>query len=477
MNHPDLCFLSATQLTTMIQHREVSPVELMEAVLSRIEHLQPRLNAFITICAEEARQAARQAEVEIMHGKATGPLHGIPFSVKDLVWTKGVRTTFGSYLFAQYMPLEDAPCVQRLKAAGGILIGKTTTPEFGHKAITDGLLFGVTRNPWNLERTPGGSSGGASAAIAAGLGPLAVGTDGGGSIRIPASCTGIVGLKPTLGRVPHPHTPDLFGTLSHIGPMVRTVADAALMLEVMAGPAVTDPYSSGLPKETFLLSSTTQALEALKGRKVAWSLTLGNTEVDTEVRRLTEAAMQVFAELGCVVEEARPAFEASEEQYLVMFHSGFAARLSPYLDRFRDQITPSLLDAIEKGRHYSATDLQKALYARTTLFQTVQQFFQRFDFFITPTLSTPALPVMHNALEPVVVNGKMAGTMRGAWYPYTYPFNLAGNPAISIPCGWTQDHLPVGLQIVGPWLAEKALLQAAAAFEVTSPWAGKKPLL
>lgn len=477
MNKVELCYLSATQLLTMIQQRTLSPVELMEAVLSRIEHLQPHLNAFTIVCSEEARKAAQEAEAAILRGERVKPLHGIPFSVKDLVWTKGVRTTFGSYIFEHHVPSEDAPCVQRLKEAGAILIGKTTTPEFGHKAITDSLLFGVTRNPWNLERTPGGSSGGAGAAVAAGLGPLAVGTDGGGSIRIPASCTGIVGLKPTLGRVPNPQAPDVFGTLSHIGPMTRTVADAAIMLNVMAGPNSMDPYSYGLAKDTVSLVDPTKAIEGLRGRKVAWSPTLGNTEVDREVLKLTEDAVKVFAEFGCVIEEAQPEFQFSDEQYLVLFRATLATRLIPYEDRFREKITPSLLDALEQGKRYSAIELQQAIYSRTQLFQAIQRFFKRFDFFLTPTLSTPALPVTHDGLGPVTVNGKVVGSMRNAWYPYTHPFNMAGNPAISIPCGWTQDNLPVGLQIVGPWLTEKVLLQAATAFEAARPWVDKRPLL
>jgi aspartyl-tRNA(Asn)/glutamyl-tRNA(Gln) amidotransferase subunit A len=477
MEQTDLCFTSASQLAGLIQSREISPVELMEALLSRIEHLQPQINAFSTVCTDKAMEASRSAESEIVRGKSVGPLHGIPFSVKDLLWTKGVPTTSGSYIFENYLPDEDAPCVQRLKEAGGILIGKTTTPEFGHKAITDSPLFGITRNPWNLDRTPGGSSGGAAALIAAGLGPLAIGTDGGGSVRIPASCSGIVGLKPTLGRIPHPQSLDVFGTLSHVGPMTRTVADAALMFEVMAGPEVRDPYSYGLPKETYRSSATGDVRESLKGWKIAWSPTLGNTEVDSEVLELIEAAVQVFVEFGCELEEARPDFDLPEEPYLTLFHAGLAARLDPYLERFREKMDPSLLNAIERGCQYSAVDLQRASYVRTQLFQAVQQFFSRFDLLVTPTLSAPALPVTHNALEPVAVNGKIAGTMRAAWYPYTYPFNMAGNPAVSIPCGWTRENLPVGLQIVGPWLAEGSILKAAAAFELERPWAGRRPPL
>jgi aspartyl-tRNA(Asn)/glutamyl-tRNA(Gln) amidotransferase subunit A len=477
MDQTDLCFIPATQLKGLISRREISPVEITEAILSRIEHLQPQINAFSTVCGEQALKAAHKAESEITKGKPLGPLHGVPFSVKDLLWTKGVRTTFGSYIFENFHPNEDTPCVKRLKEAGGILIGKTTTPEFGHKALTDSPFFGVTRNPWNLNRTPGGSSGGASAAIAAGLGPLAVGSDGGGSIRIPASCTGIVGLKPTLGRIPHPHAPNLFGNLSHIGPMGRTVSDAALMLEVMAGPDARDPHAYVLFREEYQLSLDSKATDLLKGRNIAWSPVLGNTEVDDEVLHLTQRAAQTFQDFGCRIEETRPDFEPSEELFLANFHSSLAARLGQYVERFREKIDPSLLDAIQKGSQYTAVDLQSAVFQRTQLFQTMQSFFSQFDFLITPTISCPPLPVTHNALEPITINGKIAGTMRGAWYPYTHPFNLTGNPAVSIPCGWTQEGLPVGLQIVGPWLAEKSILLAAAAFEIVRPWATKRPPL
>jgi len=475
MDATDLCFTSATEVARLIKGREISPVEVMEAVLARTELLQPKINAFCTICAEEALKAAREAESAVMKGKSLGPLHGVPFSVKDLVWTKGVRTTFGSHILENFIPGADAPCVERLRKAGGIMIGKTTTPEFGHKAITDSPLFGITRNPWNLDRTPGGSSGGASAAVAAGLGPLAVGTDGGGSVRIPASCAGIVGLKPTLGRVPNPQAPDLFGTLSHTGPMTRTLADAALMLEIMSGAEVMDPLSFGLPKERYTSLSDGGAGESLKGWRIAWSPTLGNKEVDHEVLKQTEAAAKVFARFGCEVEEARPEFDLPEEHYLTLFHVYLAARLNPFLERFGKRMDPSLLDAIERGNQYRAVDLEQAYFLRTQLFLTIQRFFQKFDLLLTPTLSAPALPAKHNALEPITINGKTAGSLRSSWYSYTYPLNMAGNPAISVPCGFTEDHLPVGLQIVGRWLAEDMLLKAAAALEMEKPWAAMRP--
>jgi aspartyl-tRNA(Asn)/glutamyl-tRNA(Gln) amidotransferase subunit A len=470
-----LCFTSAVELVSRIKRHEISPVEVLEAVFGRIERLQGHLNAFAALCYDDALKAAQAAEKDLLKKKEPGALHGIPFSVKDLVWTRGVATTFGSYIFKDNVPAEDAPSVKRLKKAGAILIGKTTTPEFGHKALTDSPLFGVTRNPWNPDRTPGGSSGGAGAAVAAGLGPLAIGTDGGGSVRIPASCTGIVGLKPTLGVIPHPQSPDLFGNLSYIGPMTRTVADAALMLEVMAGPDAGDPHSYSKQKLKHFMIRPGQSIRKFHDCKIAWSPRPGNILVDKEVLAATEKAVNLLIDAGCRVEEAGPPVEASARIFLACYYSGFAARLSPFLEKYGDHIDPTLLDAIEKGRHLPALDLQRAIYDRSRVFQQVQLFFKQYDFLVTPTLSTPALPITHNALEPVKVNGKIAGSMREAWYPYTHPFNLAGNPAISIPCGWTQENLPVGLQIVGPWFSEKSILELAAFFETVKPWADRRP--
>ncbi len=471
MGTNDLCFTSAVELISRMRKHEISPVELMDAVLGRVERLQTHLNAFATLCCDDALKAAHTAEKQLMGKKELGALHGIPFSVKDLLWTKGVTTTFGSYIFKDNIPAADAPSVRRLKEAGGILIGKTTTSEFGHKALTDSPLLGITRNPWNPDRTPGGSSGGAGTAVAAGLAPLAVGTDGGGSVRIPASCTGIVGLKPTLGMIPHPQSPDLFGNLSYIGPMTRTVADTALMLAVMAGSDEGDPHTYAKPKLTHPLTHSSKTIEAFKDRKIAWCERLGNRQVDKEILAITESAVNLLADAGCRIEKTCPQIESSEKIFLAFYYSGFATRLGSYLDKYGDNIDPTLLDAIEKGRHLKAMDLQRAIYDRSRVFQQVQLFFKRYDFLITPTLSAPALSLNHNALEPIEINGKTAGGMRGAWYPYTLPFNLAGNPAISIPCGWTQKNLPVGLQIVGPWFSEGPILKLAAWFEAINPWA------
>src|SRR5437016_10238924 len=290
----DLAYTSAADLAALIARRAMSPVEVVDGVLARIEKTQPVLNAFITVCAEQARAAAREAEAAIMRDAPLGPLHGVPFAVKDLVNTARVRTTFGSVALADNIPAADSPAVARLKAAGAILVGKTTTPEFGHKCFTEAPLYGRTANPWDLARTCGGSSGGAAAAVAAGLGPIGIGTDGGGSSRIPAACCGVLGFKQTLGLVPHDLTPDGFGNQSHITPLTRTVMDAALMLEAMAGPDRCDPHSLGLPAPDFIGGARAEG--DLKGLRIAWRPLLGNGIVASEIRTACEKALAVFVE-------------------------------------------------------------------------------------------------------------------------------------------------------------------------------------
>src|SRR5580698_2021762 len=292
----DFAFASAVELADLVARRVVSPVELVEDALGRIEKSQPKLNAFITICAEEARAAAWEAEAAVMLGEPLGPLHGVPFAVKDLVNTAGVKTTFGSVALAENVPTADSVAVARLKTAGAILIGKTTTPEFGHKCFTEAPLFGRTANPWDLSRTCGGSSGGAAASVAAGLVPIGIGTDGGGSSRIPAACCGIVGFKQTLGLVPHDLTPDGFGNQSHITPMTRTVMDTALMLQAMAGPDRRDPHSLGLATPDFVAAARPEG--DLAGTRIAWRPFLGNDKLAAEVRAACESALATFGELG-----------------------------------------------------------------------------------------------------------------------------------------------------------------------------------
>ena len=471
MRNSDLLYRPATELAALIKDRKVSPVELIEQVLDRIDALQPSLNAFITVTAEHARADARRAEDAVMRSDAHGALHGIPFSVKDLTHTAGVRTTMGSAIFENFTPTQDAVPVARMKRAGAILIGKTTTPEFGHKPITESPLFGHTSNPWDRTRTCGGSSGGAAVAVASGMGPLALGTDGGGSIRIPASCCGIVGLKPTLGVVPHIHAPDLFGNFSYIGPMTRTVADASVMMDVISGSDPGDPYAHS--------SSTTRPVfeSELVGRRIGWIPTAGNP-IDSETLEAVQRAVRMLSDMGATIELLENEdFVGVEHHFLVMLQSGLSSRLSHYISDYSARMAPSLLQTIEAGTRWSAIDLQRAVAARTELFRHFQRLFETYDFLISPTLSAPALPLDQDPFGRITIDGVEAGTIRAAWYPYTYPTNLTGNPAISIPCGWSAAGLPIGFQIIGPWYGEAAVLGVAGRLEAQLRWTELRPPL
>ena len=469
----DLAFASAADLAAFVARRAVSPVEIVDLLLDRIERSQPTLNAFITMCAEEARTAARAAEDAVMHGDKLGPLHGVPFAVKDLVNTAGVRTTFGSVALADNVPAADSPAVARLKRAGAILIGKTTTPEFGHKCFTEAPLFGRTANPWNLARTCGGSSGGAAAAVAAGLGPIGIGTDGGGSSRIPAACCGVVGFKQTLGLVPHDLTPDGFGNQSHITPMTRTVMDTALMLQAMAGPDRCDPHSLGLAVPDFVSAARPEG--DLRGLRIAWRPLLGNTIVAREVREACEKALAAFTDLGASVELAPDDFAGTEPIWLVLTQSFWNARFRQYVPEFGARMSETLLRQMDTGASLDAVALQQAMFERTRVFRAVQAWFETCDIVATPTLSRTALAIDHDFFAPIEIDGAVADTVRKAWYPYTLPFNLSGNPAVTLPCGWGADGLPIGLQLIGPHLGDARLLHAAALFEAARPWVDRRP--
>jgi len=463
----DLHWQPATTLARLIRQKKVSPVEVLGAILDRIDKLNPKLNAFVTLTIEQARREARAAERALTKRSAKlGPLHGVPFSVKDLVITKGVRTTFGTPIYRDNVPTEDAPIVARLKAAGAVMLGKTNTPTMGWIGATHNPLFGITRNPWNLERTPGGSSGGASAAAAAGLGPLHVGTDGGGSIRIPASCAGIYGFKASYGRIPI-HPVSGAWSLSHVGPMTRTVADAALMLNVCAGPDERDQYS--LPAERV---DYVKALGgSLKGWRVAWTDDLGFADcVDPEVSAVCARAARAFRELGCRVEEVQPGWPSPKEAWYEIFCGGIAARLAPYLDR-RGEIDAGLVRIIETTLRNGPTKYVQAWFDRLAWWQHPRAFFEKYDLLLTPTIACPPFPVGLD--NPAEIAGRPVAPY--AWIPFTYPFNCTGQPAASVPAGFTANGLPVGLQIVGRRFADAAVLKASAAFERLRPWAQHKP--
>jgi aspartyl-tRNA(Asn)/glutamyl-tRNA(Gln) amidotransferase subunit A len=451
--------LSAIDLAAAIRAKTISPVEAVEAALTSIEE-KCELNAFITVCADRARDEAKIAEAKVMRGEATGALHGIPFSVKDLTNTEGVATTQGSALFAGTVPAADAVAVARARAAGAILIGKTTTPEFGHKPFTEGPFFGRTLNPHSHGHTCGGSSGGAAVAVAAGMGPLALGSDGGGSIRIPAACCGVVGLKGTLGAIPNLQAPDLFGANSYIGPMARDVADTRLMFGALVGPDRRDPYGQvpALP---------CRRLAEGERPRIAFLLRCGNI-LDPEVEAAIVEAMKRAEALGMIVEPIELDLVSLEPHFLVLLRSLLLARLGGHAARTPEKLDPTLIATIEAGRGYSAAELCEAQFARSSCFSKVQDILARYDVIASPTLSAPALPVGLDPMGSIEIAGQDGGTIRGAWYPYTFPFNLTGHPAISLPCGTSRIGLPIGLQLVGRWHEDAYLLDCAGRIEAIS---------
>ncbi len=468
MNKEDLCYMPAARMASAIRQKKLSPVEIVDALLERIEALNPKINAYVTLTAQSARREARRAEQAVMKKAPLGPLHGVPYSIKDLTITKGVRTMRGSKIYETFVPDEDPPLVERLRAAGGIMLGKTATPEFGWKGVTDSAVSGITRNPWNLGRTPGGSSGGASASVAAGMGPLAQGSDGGGSIRIPSGLTGIFGIKPSFGRVPV-YPMSSHDALSHAGPMTRTVGDAALMLSVMAGPHEADRTSLEAPPENYvgLLN------RGVKGLRVAWSPDLGYAVVDPEVKKIAAAAAKSFTELGCKVEEVNPKFGDPTSLFEVFWQAGSAGGLGPYLKRWEKKMEPMLVEVVRQGLKLSAVDLIQAQLARHEFWTKVRRFFEKYDLLLTPSLAVTAFAV--GKLKPPSVKGRRVGWLN--WTPFTYPFNLTHNPAASVPAGFSKEGLPVGLQIVGRRFADLTVLQAARAFEQARPWAHIRPNL
>lgn len=458
----EIWWMSAVDLARAIREKRLSPVEVARALLERIEAINPKINAYVTMTADSAMAAAKRAEEAVMRKEKLGPLHGVPVSIKDLIFTKGVRTTMGSKLLEDFVPEEDAVAVSRLKEAGAIMLGKTNTPEFGWKQFTDNLLFGITRNPWNLERTSGGSSGGAAAAVASGLGPLAAGSDGGGSIRIPSSCCGVFGIKPQFGRVPrYPPFPAL-AILIHEGPITRTVRDAALMLDVIAGPHWGDGYSIPAPEVSFA-----QSVEGgVKRLKIAWSPDLGYATVDPQVRAICEQAVKRFSKMGAEVEEAHPGFDNPEPHLVTLFGADLLAALSQLgpVDEIKDKLDPLMAVAMPLVSELKATDYAQAMLAIQELRVKMGMFLRSYDLLLTPTLAGPPPPV--ELADPLGSLG---------WMPFTYPFNFTGQPVASVPAGWTEDGLPVGLQIVGRPYDEVTVFRAAAALEEAQPWARRKP--
>jgi aspartyl-tRNA(Asn)/glutamyl-tRNA(Gln) amidotransferase subunit A len=466
MNATDLAYTPATELVPRIRSKALSPVELTRAVLERIEKVNPKINAFCTVTAEAALAAARAAEDAVMKGARLGPLHGVPVSIKDLALVKGVPAKFGSFVFEKRIGEVDAPYVRRLKEAGAIVLGKTTTPEFGWKALGDSPLTGITRNPWNLGMTSGGSSAGAGAATAAGLGPLHQGSDGAGSIRVPSAFCGIYGLKPTFGRVPMWPISNT-DSASHTGPMTRTVADAALMLSVMAGPDDWDRQSLDAPPADYVA----RLRGGIKGLRVGWSLDLGGLRVDPEVGQVAKRAADAFAELGCAVEDVKVSFPDTREMIHLMWNAHYAGNYGSFLEQFRSRMDPGLVAALEDGRRYTAEAYVEMRGRKNGYCDAVRALFDTYDLLLTPTVSVAAFEVGR-------LNPAHFPQHAWDWFPwagFSYPFNFTGQPAATVPAGFTPSGMPVGLQIVGRRLADLQVLQASAAFEQARPWAQKRP--
>ena len=454
----DLTFAPAVELARLYRSRKVSPLEVVQALLDRIDAVNPQVNAFVTLAREAALWEARRATAALKRGATLPPLFGIPVGIKDVTPTRGIRTTFGSTLFQDHVPEEDALVVQRLREAGAIVLGKTNTPEFAFGPNTTNAVFGSTRNPWNLALTSGGSSGGSAAALATGMCPLAEGTDLGGSLRGPASFCGVVGFRTSPGLIPRAPSVLAWDTYSVEGPMARTVADAALMLSVMAGPDDRSPISYEVDTRELLRAPRTPVV---KGWRIAWTPDLGGLmEVDDEVRSIVHRAVEVFAAAGAEVEAACP--DMSDVPEIVRLSRGLlmVARHADRLPQHRDALQAGLVENTEQGLALSARDVAQAELLRTRQWDRVREFLGDRDVLLTPTAATPPFPVER---------------MQNKRSFLTYAFSVMGLPAISIPCGFTRDGLPVGLQIVGKRRGDATVLRAAAAFEAAQPWAHHIP--
>ncbi len=465
----DLAFAPASQVTRLLDAREVSSVELTEMFLGRIDSLNPRLNAYLTVTPGEALAAASRADEASARGESLGPLHGVPVSVKDLELTAGIRTTMGSLAFRDYVPEQDSLVVERVKAAGAVILGKTNTPEFGFSGTTENRLGDAARNPWDPKRTPGGSSGGAGAAVAAGLCTMATGSDGGGSIRIPSSFTGIYGIKPGQGRVPRVGGVGRpgYNTFSQSGPMTRTVGDSALLLQVLAGPDARDPGCMRAGPPDF-----SEGLEdGVRGLRVAWSPDLGYAPVDGEVAAVTAAAARVFEELGCSVDDPGVVVEDPFPAFWDLFAIGGFTGYGHLLEDHGEDLTDYVLEAIERGGTRSVGDYSLALLRVQQLQAQMEDLFQAYDLLLTPTMAVPAFPVGEH---PAVIGGRPVEPFFG-YTPFTFPFNMTMHTAASVPCGFSSDGMPIGLQIVGRRGEEATVLRASAAFERARPWRERLP--
>jgi aspartyl-tRNA(Asn)/glutamyl-tRNA(Gln) amidotransferase subunit A len=461
-------FAPAFELAGLIKSKEISPIELLDHLVQRIKDLNPRLNAYLTIAESEARSAARVAEKIVLEGAELPPLHGIPVAIKDLEYTKGIRTTGGSLAYRDFVPDEDALIVERLKRAGAIVLGKTNTPEFGSYGEVWNHLGDDCHNPWNLECTAGGSSGGSAAAVAAGLAPLATGTDGAGSIRTPAAFCGVYGFKPTFGLVPLYAGFLTLPLYTSAGPITRSVRDAALMLSVIGGHDSRDPNSRRQELPDFL----NDLEEPIKHLRIAWSPDLGFAKIDPEVRDLTQSAARVFESLGSVVDEAIPPIDEDFHRVAeAVRNTDKYAAFGHLLETRPNDLTPYIKAVFEQGRKVTGLEYSRSLRGTERLKARIAYFFERYDLLLTPTTPVVAFPIRQ---PPQTIDG-IKSPPNASTTLLTMPWNLTGQPAASLPCGFSRNGLPVGLQIIGRIGEDGKVLQASAAFEKVRPWANLTP--
>lgn len=465
----DICFMTARELAGAIRSRQISAREVMQAHLDQMEQVNPAVNAIVSaIEPDEALRLADEADAKVVSGAQLGALHGLPIAHKDLEETAGLRTTFGSPIYRDYVPTFDTLIVERLKAAGALTIGKTNVPEFGAGSHTFNPVFGATRNPYDLTKTAGGSSGGAGAALAAGMIPIADGSDMGGSLRNPGNFNNVVGFRVSPGRVPTWPAQNGWNGLAVKGPMARTVGDVALMLEATAGPDARSPISIDTPGADFARPLDRD----LRGARVAWSADLGGLPVDPAVTAVLQSQRHTFEDLGCVIEETSPDFSGADEAFHVLRAAGFALSGSDRLREHRALLKETVIWNIEQGLTLTSLEVSRAEETRTKIYHRVREFFQDHDFLVCPVNQVPPFDVGID--YPTHINGvEMESYV--AWMKSACYITLTGLPAISVPCGFTDDGLPVGLQIVGRWHDDFGVLQLAAAFEAATLVGQRRP--
>ena len=470
----DLAWTPAYKLRAMISSREISPVEVTKAALDRVDKFNDKLNAFLTVIPEQALETARAAEQAVMNGEELGPLHGVPISIKDLEPMAGVRFTSGSLIYKDRVAQSDSLSVTRIKAAGAVILGKTNTSEYGHIGTNENRLGDACRNPWNTERTSGASSGGAGSSVGSGITSLAQGSDGAGSVRIPSAFCGIFGIKATQGRVPR-YSAGMeswhWFNYSCIGPMTRDVTDAATLLQVLSGPHPDAEYLTIQEDPPDYLAALGRGV---KGLKIAYSPDLGGVAVDPEVREVVGQAAKSFEAMGATVEEPGFRIDSPEAMFDLLMTIWRCRTYSLYggLLAQKELLTDYLLDGLEGGQRITGDQLWHA-YSRLEFYRNyVREFFKDYDLMLTPTLATPAFKVGEH---PSVIDGVAVPDKLWGFTPFTYPFNMCGNPAATVPAGFSRDGLPIGLHIVGRWGDEETVMAASKAFEDVRPWADKRP--